>query len=179
MPTNSPVSTTPEDGRRVSVRLRDAARPRGLRSQWAEPLTWDHLDGRVHLRPVLSAVELPVEDEVAVVGDHGALRASDPLRPWKTATWPLTPPPEPQPPPLTALLTAMRRLASPPKRLTMVLLTGTYAMGMTSMGTPLFHCWPRTFESFLNIGGGEGGGSVRSITTEQASEVRGQTCSRR
>lgn len=83
MPTNSPVSTTPEDGRRVSVRLRDAARPRGLASQGAELLTWDHLDGRVHLRPVLSAVKLPVEDEVAVVGDHGALRASDPLRPWK------------------------------------------------------------------------------------------------
>lgn len=39
-----------------------------------ERLTWDHLDGGVHLPPVLSAVELPVQEEVAVVGDHGPLR---------------------------------------------------------------------------------------------------------
>lgn len=42
--------------------------------------------------------------------------------------------------PLTALLTAILRLASPPKRLAMVLEMGTYAMGITSMGTPFFHC---------------------------------------
>lgn len=52
-------------------------------------------------------------------------------------------------PPLTALLTAIRKLASPPKRLAIVLETGTYAMGITSMGTPFFHCWPRALESFL------------------------------
>lgn len=68
----------------------------------------------------------------------------------------------------------MRRLASPPKRLTMVLLTGTYAMGMTSMGTPLFHCWPRTFESFLNIGGGEGGGGVVRQKHYNGTSLRGQ-----
>ncbi len=56
------------------------------------------------------------------------------------------------PPPLTALLTAIRKLASPPKRLAIVLETGTYAMGITSIGTPFFHCWPRALESFL---GGE------------------------
>lgn len=50
---------------------------------------------------------------------------------------------------LTALLTAIRRLASPPKRFAIILETGTYAMGMTSMGTPFFHCWPRALESFL------------------------------
>lgn len=52
-------------------------------------------------------------------------------------------------PPLTALLTAIRKLASPPKRLAIVLETGTYAMGITSIGTPFFHCWPRALESFL------------------------------
>lgn len=52
-------------------------------------------------------------------------------------------------PPLTALLTAIRKLASPPKRLAIVLETGTYAMGITSIGTPFFHCWPRALEPFL------------------------------
>ena len=52
-------------------------------------------------------------------------------------------------PPLTALLTAIRKLASPPKRLAIALETGTYAMGITSIGTPFFHCWPRALESFL------------------------------
>lgn len=37
-------------------------------------LTWNHLDGRVHLLPVLSALELPVQDEVAVISDHWTLR---------------------------------------------------------------------------------------------------------
>lgn len=62
-------------------------------------------------------------------------------------------------PPLTALLTAIRKLASPPKRLAMVLETGTYAMGITSIGTPFFHCWPRALESFLR-----GEGRVRIVS---------------
>lgn len=67
MSTNSPVSTTPEDTQTVSV-------PPGGLSQSGEVLTGDHLDGGVHLPPVRSAVKLPVQDEVAVVGDHGPLR---------------------------------------------------------------------------------------------------------
>lgn len=67
MSTNSPVSTTPEDAQTVSVR----AGRTSIRS--GRVLTWNHLDGGVHLPPVLSAVKLPVQDEVAVVGDHGPL----------------------------------------------------------------------------------------------------------
>lgn len=74
MPTNSPVSTTPEDA--------ESERPAGRTcSPSGEVLTWNHLDGRVHLPPVLSAVKLPVQDEVAVVGDHGSLGESTTFRP--------------------------------------------------------------------------------------------------
>lgn len=37
-------------------------------------LTWNHLDGRVDLLPVLNALKLPVQDEVAVISDHWTLR---------------------------------------------------------------------------------------------------------
>lgn len=37
-------------------------------------LTWNHLDGRVDFLPVLSALKLPVQDEVAVISDHWTLR---------------------------------------------------------------------------------------------------------
>lgn len=90
-------------------------------SQSGAALTWDHLDGGVHLPPVLGALELPVQDEVAVVRDDGPLREQhrrQPASPNAAAGHKLRPPP-------TALLTAMRRLATPPKRRTMVLQTGT------------------------------------------------------
>lgn len=39
-----------------------------------EFLTWNHLDRSVDFLPILWALKLPVQDKVAVVGDHRTLR---------------------------------------------------------------------------------------------------------
>lgn len=46
----------------------------GFKQEGTAKLTWDHLDGSVDLLPVLSMLKLPVENEVAVISHHGALK---------------------------------------------------------------------------------------------------------
>lgn len=75
MLTKSPVSTTPEEKTvlfdNIHFHLNSAAQPRAVISRL---LTWNHLDRRVDFLPVLSALKLPVQDEVAVVSDDRPLR---------------------------------------------------------------------------------------------------------
>lgn len=46
----------------------------GFKQGGTAELTWDHFDGSVDLFPVLSMFKLPVEDEVAVISHHRALK---------------------------------------------------------------------------------------------------------
>lgn len=46
----------------------------GFKQGGTNELTWDHFDGSVDFFPVLRMLKLPVEDEVAVISHHRALK---------------------------------------------------------------------------------------------------------